>query len=158
MEKKKGTPEEPADREGPISLTIPGDLQHVPPLRKNIAEYCTKWRFSEEEILEIQLAATEILNNAIEHGSGNGEDTIAVRFEFDGSSIIFSVKDRGTGPGQITQDDFDGIGTPEMLSERGRGLYLIKTFVDEVRVMNAPDGTEVVFKRKRISSRGERSA
>ena len=80
-------------------------------------------------------AVNEAVANAIEHGSASPEGHILVRTSSEGGALTFEVHDWGSfSPG------FD---EGEALPERGRGLALMATMVDEVDVKPTGDATVV---------------
>jgi anti-sigma regulatory factor (Ser/Thr protein kinase) len=46
----------------------------------------------------------------------------------------------------------ENIPTPSPLSERGRGLYLIQSIMDEVRYLRGPDENVLVMRKRRHAS------
>jgi anti-sigma regulatory factor (Ser/Thr protein kinase) len=80
-------------------------------------------------------AVNEAVANAIEHGCASPEGHILVRTSSAGGALTFEVQDWGSfSPG------FD---EGESLPERGRGLALMATMVDEVEVKPTGDATVV---------------
>ena len=94
---------------------------------------------------EVETALREALNNAVVHG--NHEDPskcvrVVCCCEF--GEVCMTVRDEGRG------FDFENIPDPttpgRIYSTRGRGIYLIKAFMDEVRF---EEGGSIVHMRKR---------
>ena len=91
----------------------------------------------------IELALREALANAVLHG--NREDSkkkVHVRFECD-DNVGVSLVVRDEGPG------FDPAGVPDPLAPEnlmktsGRGIFLIRSFMDEVEINPSQTGTEI---------------
>jgi anti-sigma regulatory factor (Ser/Thr protein kinase) len=90
---------------------------------------------------ELVLALNEAATNAILHGSRGG-DPVQVAVWVRGGWIEATVVDHG--PAQPPHPP----PTTDRLSSRGRGLWLLRCLVDEVRVERAALGTRVTLRRQ----------
>jgi serine/threonine-protein kinase RsbW len=95
---------------------------------------------------DIEIALFEALANAVVHG--NHEDRskkvhICCRYKR-GDNVTITIKDEGTGfdPGKVP----DPTATENIEAEHGRGILMMKTFMDEVRYEKG--GTEVHMRKK----------
>ena len=80
---------------------------------------------------ELTLVLDEALTNSMEHGNRwNPEKWISVRISIDKNFIHFIIEDEGAGfiPGNPPSDFEKG----NKMSQRGRGLSLIRQFCDPV--------------------------
>jgi len=106
--------------------------------------------FEEEDIDDVCLVLTEVVNNSMEHASARPHE-VEVDLEIDDEKLLLRVRDEGDG--KITQKDFEhsAAGPPDHLEDRGRGLFLIASFSDDVKVREIPGGgteVEVIKYRK----------
>ena len=94
---------------------------------------------------EVEIALREALANAIIHGNHqNPQKHVHVRFRCKSDEVSIAVKDEGRGFDINTITDPTA---PENTgSIHGRGIYLMKVFMDEVRF---EEGGVVVHMRKR---------
>ncbi len=90
----------------------------------------------------IELAIGEACANAVEHGSPLGE-----RNEFtlrclacDDTDLVFEVEDEGR---EFSPADLPLARTPDLCSEGGRGLFLMKQIMDRVAVQKTAHGLSV---------------
>ncbi len=95
----------------------------------------------------ILLAITEAVNNAIIHGNKNDiKKEIELEFIVTDDLIKIIVTDEGEG------FDLDKVPDPtlpeNLLSEHGRGIYIMKHFVDELNVEKSPKGSSLILKIK----------
>jgi serine/threonine-protein kinase RsbW len=131
-------------------LRIPNRLDLMSPVRALLAATCDLRGATEEEKQEILLAVSEVVNNAIEHVAGRGPDgyhEVDVRFGIRRGRAVCCILDEGEGG--IVQGDFEGANVPPPDSDRGRGLFLVRAYVDEIRVRQTPGvGTEVRFVKR----------
>ncbi|MDD2718021.1 MAG: ATP-binding protein [Candidatus Wallbacteria bacterium] len=75
----------------------------------------------------LSLSIDEALKNAIEHGNGNDErKLVQMEYYIDSQKIQINVRDEGKG------FNYKELINPTPGAEKGRGLMLIKNFMDEV--------------------------
>lgn len=89
----------------------------------------------EEIIFDIHVGFEEALRNAMIHGNQqDSEKKVLVETEVTGESVTILVEDEGEGfePGELP----DPTHGDNLLRESGRGVYLIKHLMDEVRYEN----------------------
>ncbi|MDP4144520.1 MAG: ATP-binding protein [Bacillota bacterium] len=80
---------------------------------------------------DIKLILMEALTNAFIHGNiSNKDKPIYLRYKYYGNKIIFEIEDCGTGFKKIPP--LDNLSNDSLLSENGRGLFLIKCFSDSL--------------------------
>ena len=94
---------------------------------------------------EVEIALREALANAIIHGNHeNPRKHVHVRFRCNPDEVSIAVKDEGRG---FDINEMPDPTAPENIgSGHGRGIYLMKAFMDEVRF---DEGGVVVHMRKR---------
>jgi serine/threonine-protein kinase RsbW len=97
----------------------------------------------DEALHWVGVAVRESVINAIKHGNGEDERK-RVHVEFttlNGDSppgLVIRVRDEGTGfdPGSIP----DPLAPENVLKSSGRGIFLIRSFMDELELKRAPEG------------------
>jgi anti-sigma regulatory factor (Ser/Thr protein kinase) len=99
---------------------------------------------AEDESFRLTFAVNEAVANAIEHGAASPDGYILVRVSCERDLLSFEVHDWGCFAPEL--------GGAEALPERGRGLALMASMVDEVDVRPGADAT-VVRLSMRIDSR-----
>ncbi len=139
-------------------LRIPNRLEMVRALRALLAGTLEGRGVDEEDAQEIQLVVSEIVNNSIEHVRGRGPGgyhEVEILFGVDGDRVVGRVRDEGEGG--IQQKDFDRAAPPDVGTDRGRGLFLIQAYVDELSVTPLRGvGTEIRFAKRVRLRAGER--
>jgi anti-sigma regulatory factor (Ser/Thr protein kinase) len=109
-----------------IRLRVPTDLVYVRPVRKMVEGLLASQGWNEEAVDDVGLVVTEIVQNAIEHGSrGTGKERIEVRVEVAEDSIVLEVVDPGTGKDPRLLLERDVTLAVPLDAPRGRGLYLV---------------------------------
>jgi serine/threonine-protein kinase RsbW len=115
-----------------ITLVIPSEIRLVDLVHEASQKMAELGGFDPGEALNMGLAVREAVINAIEHGNRKDPSRdVRVQFEVrEGEEIRATIRDRGNG--------FDPRGTPDptegnnILKPSGRGLLMIRAFVDEV--------------------------
>jgi len=136
---------------GTITLTFSANMRFVRPVRHFISALCTLAEFTEEETDSIALVTTEILNNSIEHGSRGPQDEIGVTLEVTPKLFRCIVVDAGRGGDGFARSALGrSKQMPDLEEPRGRGLFLIRTNMDELDVTWSPEsGTRILVSKQR---------
>jgi serine/threonine-protein kinase RsbW len=106
----------------------------------------------EDALYWVGVAVRESIINAIEHGNGNDE-TKRVFVEFspiDGNSRGIAIRVRDQGPGFDPETLRDPLTPENLLKSSGRGIFLIRTFMDEMTLQRAAEGGMEVVMVKRV--------
>jgi serine/threonine-protein kinase RsbW len=119
-------------------------------------EVCRLAGLDEDARMNLGLALREATVNAVKHGNKLEESrSVSVTFDLDGRRLAVSITDQGEG--------FDfGRDVDPRLPENvnktsGRGLFLMKNFVDEVTYTHEPGrGTTVSLVKKLPRRHGRR--
>ena len=139
------------DSSAPIRLTIGSRLELLALVHALIEGLGRQYELTEELTGALQIAVIEAGTNAIQHGNVFAEDK-AVTFDFsvDPKGVVVEVEDHGSGfdPNRV-QDPTDASA---LLNPHGRGLYLMRSLVDEVTFETRPDhGTRVRLRKSRAT-------
>jgi serine/threonine-protein kinase RsbW len=113
-------------------MSIPSDFKYLGAVDAAIQDLAREFAFSENSINDMSTALIEACSNAIEHGNKFGKDKrVKVVLGFNGASVTARVYDEGEG------FDFEGLMTrtepPDPMSERGRGLVIMRAFTDDLK-------------------------
>lgn len=124
------------------------DLHEVPPLRDVFDAHLGIRGLDGDVIQGWGLIFTELVNNAVEHGRRGVLDPIRIGWEIREDAVELVVVEPGDCP--LTEKDFDQADAADFAEEgRGAGLFLIRAFVDEIRVQPLVEGgTEIRIVRR----------
>lgn len=87
------------------------------------------------DCFDIKLMLTEALTNAFKHGNkGNNDKPIYLRYYDYGTYITFEIEDCGEGFKNITMPNTSL--EDDLLSNSGRGLFLIRAIADKIELRN----------------------
>lgn len=136
-------------KNGTYSVTFPSQSEYLLHAEETTVKIAKEAQFAPSDIDDFAIAITELFNNAIYHGNKkNPNKKITLNFQLLENGLQVSVKDQGTG---FQPDALKNPVAPEnLLAENGRGIFLVKHLMDDLRFNITDDGTEViVFKAKR---------
>jgi serine/threonine-protein kinase RsbW len=134
-----------------VEVVLESDLKNVEVAEEVARRVSHTAGFDEEDQHRIDMAVHESVINAIWHGNKNDpRKHVRLRFEIYSDRLEIRIRDQGNGydPSQLP----DPLAEENLLNVSGRGIFLIRTFMDEYRVESiAGVGTEVILV-KRLSS------
>jgi serine/threonine-protein kinase RsbW len=134
-----------------VEVVLESDLKNVEVAEEVTRRVSSTAGFDEDDQHKIDMAVHESVINAIWHGNKNDPSKhIWLRFEIFSDRLEIHVRDQGNGydPGHLP----DPLSQENLLNVSGRGIFLIRTFMDDFRVESrAGEGTEVVLV-KRLNS------
>ena len=137
----------PSRKAGPIRMSLSSRFENI----EMVQHLCTKLlegrNVPEETRHWILMALREALANAIKHG--NQQDLAKhVHLEMDvvNDTLVIAIRDEGVG------FDPEAVGDPlapeNRLKTSGRGIFYMRTFMDDVRFERHPaGGMEIVLKK-----------
>jgi len=100
--------------------------------------------FDEDERFRITMAVREAAVNAVLHGNDyDPAKQITASFENNGKSLIFTIADQGKGVDPATLPD--PLAPENLMRGTGRGIFLIRSFMDEVHFRQLQPGTELTL-------------
>jgi serine/threonine-protein kinase RsbW len=140
----------PPDSESAIRLAIGSRLELLSLIHAIIEGIAREQKLNEETTMALQVAVIEAGTNAIQHGNVFSE-TKAVKFDFrvQNGGIEIQVDDYGKGfdPSKVEDPTSDET---HLLSPHGRGLFLMRSLMDEVTFEERPDHGTTVRLRKSL--------
>jgi anti-sigma regulatory factor (Ser/Thr protein kinase) len=129
---------------GPRSFVIvlPAVPAEVPALRLAMQQWLTRIAVDPDRQGDILLATSEVVTNAIEHGSHcDARKTVSVEAFLHADKIAVTVSDSGR---------WAGDSSASLRSQRrGRGLTLISRLADAVDTVRTSEGTRVTLQFER---------
>ncbi len=133
-----------------VEVTLESDLKNVEVAEEITRRVAGTAGFDEDEQQRIEMAVHESMINAIWHGNQNDSSkSVWLQFKIHPDRLEIRIRDQGKG------FDLSHIPDPRheenLLNVSGRGIFLIRTFMDEFRVEHVNGtGTEVTM-IKRLS-------
>jgi len=128
-------------------LEIPSNPDELSRVDETVDKIAAEMGFSPQQRDDLAIAVTEAVNNAIMHGNNaDPRKKVHITFIIDDGVFTIKIRDEGTG--------FDPAALPDptapenILMEKGRGLFIIRHLMDELRIIRTPQGMELVLVKK----------
>jgi serine/threonine-protein kinase RsbW len=142
----------------PLVLSLESALESVDHAEEEVVRFATDAGFGEEDLQKVGMAVRECMVNAVLHGNQYDPDKRAgVRVEVsqDGGLVI-TITDEGAGF-ELTEVP-DPLAQENLLRHSGRGIFLIRAFMDDLKVRRRdPQGTEVRMVKYRTEETDQQS-
>lgn len=145
----------PSDKAGPIRMSLSSRFENIE-MAQHLCSQLLEGRDVPEETRHwILMALREGLANAIKHG--NRQDTSKhVHLEMDivADTLAIAIRDEGAGfdPGAVG----DPLAAENRLKTSGRGIFYMKTFMDDVRFERLPGGGMEILLKKKLGEANEK--
>lgn len=101
-----------------------------------------------EKFINLQIACSEALVNAIVHGNKEDESK-KVHTNIFYNEIIMTVRIKDEGTGFNVEELPDPTSNENLLKESGRGIFIIRSLVDDFQCNSSSNGTEFVLTVKK---------
>jgi serine/threonine-protein kinase RsbW len=114
-----------------VKLVVPSRIESLALINAVAEEVADAMSFDEEARNAITISVVEAGTNAIQHG--NREDSskpTEVLFVQEDAQLVILIRDEGEGfnPDRLA----DPLAAENMFAESGRGVYILRSFMDEV--------------------------
>jgi serine/threonine-protein kinase RsbW len=127
-----------------VFYTLESTLASANTAEKTAAEFAAKAGFAHDECDRIAMAVREATINAVLYGNRfDPAKPVTISFESTPDALTITVRDQGPGMDPSTLPD--PLSPENLLKPSGRGIFLIRTFMDEIRFQNVSPGTEIVM-------------
>jgi len=139
----------PGDSNGTlIRLKLPSRLELLGVMDK-MAEGITEFMaFEDVDRDAVAISVIEACTNAIQHGHhADASKLVDVAFEIKKDELVITVRDEGEGFRPVGEGEMT---PPDLLATRGRGIYIMRSMMDEVE-FGYSEGTFVRLVKRRSS-------
>jgi len=127
-----------------VAYTLESTLESVNQAEQVAEEQAKLAGFPEHDRFKIMMSVREAAVNAVLHGNAYDPDKkIQVSFETKPESLIITITDQGKG--LKFEEVPDPLDEGNKLKTSGRGIFMIRSFMDEVRVRELHPGTELTL-------------
>lgn len=125
-----------------VSYNLDSTLETVDNAEQTACRIATEAGFDEDEVMRIAMAVREAAINAVLHGNAyDPGKKVALDFERTGDDLVITIRDQGRG---LDVDKIpDPLAPENLLKTSGRGIFLIRSFMDEVHIHPSQTGTEI---------------
>lgn len=128
------------------TIRVPSDLEHLADVDLFLEGTLRGFGVDESVVADIAISVSELINNAIVHGNKNSvEKSVSMKITRDKGKVVIVIKDEGAG---FTPDEVpDPLADENLLHEVGRGLFIVRSLMDEVDVVPSASGTTITIKK-----------
>lgn len=126
------------------TITVPSNQEFLADVDVFLEATLRGFGAEESDVADIAISVSELVNNAILHGNQSTDSKIVtVRIVHQDTSVTITVTDQGKGfnPDEIA----DPLADENLLQEVGRGLFIVRSLMDEVDVRPTPQGTTIAI-------------
>ena len=114
-----------------FSYTLDSTLETVDNAEQTASRIASESGFGEDEVMQIAMAVREAAVNAVLHGNAyDPEKKVELEFERTAGDLVITIRDQGKG-------------LDNLLKTSGRGIFLIRSFMDSVEIHPSHTGTEI---------------
>jgi len=131
-------------KSGRLSFSLSSTMESVSEVEAAADKLAGEAGLDEDERFRVTMAVREAAVNAVLHGNDyDPAKQITASFENNGRSLIFTIADQGKGVDPETLPD--PLAPENLLRGTGRGIFLIRSFMDEVHFRQLQPGTELTL-------------
>jgi serine/threonine-protein kinase RsbW len=132
---------------GRLILALKSTMESVAEVEAAAERLAAEAGLDEDERFHVAMAAREAAVNAVLHGNEyDPGKQITASFENTGEALVIQIADQGKGldPEKLP----DPLAPENLLRGTGRGIFLIRSFVDEVHFRQLHPGTELTLVKR----------
>jgi serine/threonine-protein kinase RsbW len=135
-----------------VVYKLDSTLDSVNEAEQKASKLAAESGLDEDTVQRVEMAVREAAVNAVYHGNAyDPNKKMTFGLERTPDALIITIADEGKGleESQIP----DPLSPENLLKPHGRGIFLIRSFMDEVRIRKLEPGTEITL-IKHVSSQG----
>ena len=125
-----------------FSYRLDSTLETVDSAEQTASRIATDSGFGDDEVMQIAMAVREAAVNAVLHGNAyDPEKKVELEFERTPQDLVITIRDQGKGMDMAKIPD--PLAPENLLKTSGRGIFLIRSFMDSVEIHPSQTGTEI---------------
>ncbi len=127
-----------------VSYRMESTLESVNKAEEMVGQLAKQAGFDDDVRDGIAMAVREAMINAVLHGNAyDPGKRVNLTLEQNGRELIVTIGDEGKGlePEEVP----DPLAPENLMKQSGRGIFLIRAFMDEVRFRKLEPGTEITL-------------
>ena len=133
-----------------VRISIGSRFEHIDLIQVVVDDALARLGLDDDSRHWVGIAIREAVANAIKHGNQQDPDKeVEVELAIADNQAVIRVIDQGDG--FDPQEVGDPLAPENLLKPNGRGIFYMKSFMDEIEYSSRPDGGTVVTLRKQIA-------
>jgi serine/threonine-protein kinase RsbW len=138
-----------------VSYTLDSTLETVNSAEERASRFAAESGFGEDEVMSIGMAVREAAVNAVLHGNAyDPAKKVTLALESNSKNLIITMRDQGKGLDVASIPD--PCAPENLLKQSGRGIFLMRSLMDEVEINPSKTGTEVKLIKHIPAQTGDR--
>ncbi len=130
------------------TLTLASALPSVDTVEQTTMLYAQRAGFDEDTASNLAMVTREAAINAVVHGNRyDAAKAVTATFSLSEEALTIQVADQGAGLDPATIPD--PLAPENLLRTSGRGVFLMRAFMDEVHFRQLSPGTEITMIKRR---------
>ena len=127
-----------------VSYTLDSTLETVNQAESTAGKIAQQAGFDRDTADQISMAVREATVNAVLHGNKyDPAKKVRLAFEHGNRDLVITISDEGVGLNEASLPD--PLAPENLMKTSGRGIFLIRSFMDEVRFRRLEPGTEITL-------------
>ena len=129
---------------GRLEFSLNSTMESVSEVEATADKLAADAGLDEDERFRLAMAVREAAVNAVLHGNDyDPKKMVKASFENTGKSLVITIADEGQGLNPDTIPD--PLAPENLMRGTGRGIFLIRSFMDEVHFRQLHPGTELTL-------------
>ena len=125
-----------------VSYTLESTLETVNSAEEAASRIAADAGFGDEDVIKISMAVREAAVNAVLHGNAyDPSKKVMLAFERTPADLVITIRDQGKGL-DVSKIP-DPLAPENLMKTSGRGIFIIRSFMDEVQINPSQTGTEI---------------
>lgn len=130
-----------------IEIRLPSELRYLGVVDAVVQSFASEFDLQTDDVNSISTATIEAASNAMEHANHfDVGKKVLIRMHGAGNVVEIEVEDEGSGFDYQAYER--ELGPEDLLKLRGRGIFIMRSFMDEVRFMRVGGSGMRVYLRK----------
>lgn len=127
-----------------VVYKLDSTLDSVNEAEQKASKLAVESGLDEDTVQRIEMAVREAAVNAVYHGNAyDPNKKMTLTMERTPESLVITIADQGMG---LEETEIpDPLAPENLLKPHGRGIFLIRSFMDEVRIRKLDPGTEITL-------------
>jgi len=132
------------------TISIPSAPEKIAEVDEFLEGWLRRKGIAEDIIADLAIAVTELVNNAIKHGNKKRtEKIVTLTLVYESGRVEASVTDQGDG---FDPDDIpDPLSEENLMKEIGRGIFIVKSLMDDFYYSYSPGAGSSIRIVKNVS-------
>lgn len=128
-----------------LEFRIPADTRYVAMVRRGVRNLAESVGFAGEAVTDMEVAVSEAVTNSVEHGSSEyGAGAVLVKCSASWDCVVVEVEDQARADAALRE-----LPQTDLRQERGRGLAMMRTLMDEFEDCRTENGIRVRMAKQR---------